>query len=70
MQIFGLASCLEEAEKGAQPIIDRMANQLPRWKADLLTKAGRKVCAVCAHIDAHLPCHGFGFFSMGSQSNG
>ena len=25
-----------------QPIIDKIADQLPRWKADLLTKAGRK----------------------------
>ena len=26
-----------------QPIIDRIADQLPGWKADLLTRAGRKV---------------------------
>jgi len=26
-----------------QPIIDKIADQLPRWKADLLTKAGRKI---------------------------
>jgi hypothetical protein len=26
-----------------QPIIDRMADQLPGWKADLLTRVGRKV---------------------------
>jgi len=26
-----------------QPIIDKIANQLARWKADLLTKAGRRV---------------------------
>ena len=25
-----------------QPIIDKIADQLPRWKADLLTKVGRK----------------------------
>jgi hypothetical protein len=26
-----------------QPIIDKVADQLPGWKADLLTRAGRKV---------------------------
>jgi hypothetical protein len=26
-----------------QPIVDKIANQLHRWKADLLTKAGRSV---------------------------
>ena len=26
-----------------QPIIDKIADRLPGWKADLLTKAGRKV---------------------------
>ena len=26
-----------------QPIIDKIADQLPGWKADLLTRAGRKV---------------------------
>ena len=26
-----------------QPIVDKIANQLPGWKADLLTKAGRSV---------------------------
>jgi hypothetical protein len=26
-----------------QPIVDRIADQLPGWKADLLTKPGRKV---------------------------
>ena len=26
-----------------QPIIDRIADQLPGWKADLMTKVGRKV---------------------------
>jgi hypothetical protein len=26
-----------------QPTIDRVADQLPGWKADLLTRAGRKV---------------------------
>jgi hypothetical protein len=26
-----------------QPIIDRMADQLPGWKADLFTKPGRKI---------------------------
>ena len=27
----------------AQPIIERIADRLPSWKADLLTKAGRSV---------------------------
>jgi hypothetical protein len=26
-----------------QPIVDRIADQLPNWKADLLTRAGRRV---------------------------
>ena len=26
-----------------QPIIDRIADQLPGWKADLMTRAGRRV---------------------------
>lgn len=26
-----------------QPIIDKIANQLPSWKADLMTRAGRRV---------------------------
>jgi hypothetical protein len=26
-----------------QPIIDRIADQLPGWKANLMTKIGRKV---------------------------
>jgi hypothetical protein len=26
-----------------QPIIDRIADQLPSWKADLLSKPGRKI---------------------------
>jgi hypothetical protein len=26
-----------------QPIIDRVADQLPRWKADLMTRAGRVI---------------------------
>lgn len=26
-----------------QPIIDKIADRLPGWKADLLTKAGRKI---------------------------
>ena len=26
-----------------QPIVDKIANQLPGWKADMLTKAGRSV---------------------------
>jgi len=35
----------------AQPIIERIADRLPSWKAELLTKAGRSVfSAVCAHF--------------------
>jgi hypothetical protein len=44
VQIFGSSTCLEKAKKEhTQPIIDRMADQLPGWKADLLTRVGRKV---------------------------
>jgi len=32
-----------------QPIIEKIADRLPSWKADLLTKA-----TVCAHLNAHL----------------
>jgi hypothetical protein len=41
-----------------QPFIDRIADQLPSWKADLLSKPGRDVGAVCFHKHADLPCHG------------
>jgi hypothetical protein len=33
-----------------QPIIDRIADQLPGWKADLMTKVGKKDSgSVCAY---------------------
>jgi hypothetical protein len=41
---LGLPLALKKLKKEhIQPIIDRMADQLPGWKADLLTRAGRKV---------------------------
>jgi hypothetical protein len=41
---LGLPLSLKKLTKGQlQPIIDRMADQLPGWKADLLTKPGRKI---------------------------
>jgi hypothetical protein len=41
---LGLHLALKKLKKEhIQPIIDRMADSLPSWKADLLTKAGRKV---------------------------
>jgi hypothetical protein len=44
VQIFGSSTCLEQTEKEhIQLIIDRMADQLSGWKADLLTRVGRKV---------------------------
>jgi hypothetical protein len=41
---LGLTLSLTELTKDqVQPIVDRIADQLPGWKADLLTKPGRKV---------------------------
>jgi hypothetical protein len=39
---LGLALSIKRLTKEQlQPIIDRIADQLPSWKADLLTKPGR-----------------------------
>jgi len=41
---LGLHLSLMKLTKGQiQPIIDKIADQLPGWKADLMTRAGRKV---------------------------
>ena len=41
---LGLPLSLRKLTKAqVQPIIDRIADQLPGWKADLMTRAGRKV---------------------------
>jgi len=41
---LGLPLSLKKLTKGQiQPIIDKIADQLPGWKADLMTRAGRKV---------------------------
>ena len=41
---LGLPLSLMKLTKGQiQPIIDKIADQLPGWKADLMTRAGRKV---------------------------
>jgi hypothetical protein len=41
---LGLPLSLKKLTKGQiQPIIDRIADQLPGWKADLMTRAGRRV---------------------------
>jgi hypothetical protein len=41
---LGLPLSLKKlTKKQVQPIIDRIADQLPGWKADLMTKAGRMV---------------------------
>lgn len=41
---LGLPLTLRKITKDqAQPIIDKFANQLPGWKADLMTRAGRTV---------------------------
>jgi hypothetical protein len=34
---------LKKTRDQLQPIIDKLADQLPGWKADLLTKPGRKI---------------------------
>jgi hypothetical protein len=54
MQIFGAASIFKEAHQG-KPIIDRIADQLPGWKADLMTKVEERfrfsLCSlVCSSI--------------------
>lgn len=44
MQIFGAALTIKKLTKTqVQPIIDKIADQLPGWKADLMTCAGRVV---------------------------
>jgi hypothetical protein len=41
---LGLPLSLKNLTKDqVQPIVDRIADQLPGWKADLMTRAGRKV---------------------------
>jgi len=41
---LGLPLTLQKLNKAQiQPIIDKIADQLPGWKADLLTKAGRRI---------------------------
>jgi hypothetical protein len=41
---LGLPLAIKKISKiQVQPIIDKIANQLSRWKAELLTKVGRKV---------------------------
>ena len=41
---LGLPLTLKKLTKEqVQPLIDRISNQLPGWKADLMTRAGRKV---------------------------
>jgi len=41
---LGLPLSLKKLTKAqVQPIIDRIADQLPGWKADLMTRAGRRV---------------------------
>ena len=41
---LGLPLTLKKLTKEqVQPIIDRIADQLPGWKAELMTKAGRMV---------------------------
>jgi hypothetical protein len=40
---LGLPLSLKLTREQLQPIIDKIADQLPSWKADLLTKPGRKI---------------------------
>jgi len=41
---IGLPLSLQKLKKAQiQPIIDKIADQLPGWKADLITKAGRRI---------------------------
>jgi hypothetical protein len=57
-----------------QPFFDKIADQLPGWKADLLTKPhkARKKdsSAVCFDKYADLPCNGGQSSSMGFESGG
>jgi len=43
MQIFRFASLLEKTKSQVQPIVDHIVDQLPGWKAELTTQAGRKI---------------------------
>lgn len=50
-----------------QPIIDRLALRLPNWKADVLTKSGRKVLVQGSpHVDDGLLGYGIGSSFLGS----
>jgi hypothetical protein len=43
---LGLPLAIKKLTKDlVQPVIDKIANQLPGWKADLMTKVGR-----CVHV--------------------
>jgi hypothetical protein len=56
---LGLPLSLKKLTKEqVQPIIDRIADQLPGWKADLLTRAGRRILVVCSHCYAYLSGNG------------
>jgi hypothetical protein len=68
---LGLPLALKKLKKEhIEPIIDRLADLLPGWKADLLTRAGRKnSCSVHANSNNHISGHDFGSSSMGTQGN-
>ena len=52
-------------KKQVQPIIDRTADQLPGWKADLMTRAGRRVQVQSVLTEnAHLLSYCFRLSSM------
>jgi len=57
---LGLPLSLKKLTKDQiQPIIDRIADQLPGWKADLMKGWKKGSSSVCAHWYAHLSSYGF-----------
>jgi hypothetical protein len=64
---LGLPLALKKLKKEhIHPIIDRMADQLPGWKADDNKSRKESTRAICAYIDDYLLGYGFGFSSVGS----
>jgi hypothetical protein len=62
---LGLPLSLKRLSRGqVQPNIDKVADQLPGWKAELMTKAGRKVHVqfVMTGIENHNPNRGWAIY--------
>jgi hypothetical protein len=70
-QYLGLPLTLKKPTRDQiQPFIDRIGDQLPGWRADLLSKPGRKILVQCLHKHAHLFGYGSRHTSLGMEDNG